>query len=291
MRRVRIMLGFAAVVCAFSAFTASAFAKPPKEKIFYGEFIASKFGQTFTEESPAVVKGTGEVESPEKSGKETFRLGPYGIRCLAPFKVEGELLGPRSPEFYVTLKFRHCEAEKKLEGGVISLSPIRFSEPLHLTYHANGSVVTDTEAGVKISKAVEKFDVKGEDCVVEIPEQTLPLRAEKKPEPEEPYSDALYERESEEVLGGKKTKEMFPGNPLTGLEEGEQETLIIESDFTAIKADYNANRRCSKPGLPKEEAEKLEKEGKPDRIETTKGLFESLLTVKLKKGDIGFEEA
>ena len=53
MRRVRMVLVFAAAVCAFGAFTASAFAKPPKEKLYYGEFIASAYGKTFSKRRPA----------------------------------------------------------------------------------------------------------------------------------------------------------------------------------------------------------------------------------------------
>ena len=166
----------------------------------------------------------------------------------------------------------------------------KFSAPLHLEYHANGSVETDAEPNVEISKAVEDFKVSGEVCEVVIPAQTLPIKAVKQPEPEEPYTAAVFERETEEVIGGPKKKAEFPENPLTGLSEGEQEYLIIENDFTKIKTTYEANKRCTKPGQSEEERKKLEEEKKPNPVEEKNGIFKATLNVKMHGGDIGFEE-
>ena len=165
MRGVRIILGLAAALCAFGAITATAFAKAPKEKMFYGEFTASKVGQNL-ETEPGTTKGHGEVEE--------LRLGPYTMRCLNGVKTAGTVNFARSTSFSTELKLKGCEAASKPNSFVTTWSAVKFASPIDLTYHANGSaqiVVTITEPTALSFKAA------GQSCVIYIPTQTLPLKA------------------------------------------------------------------------------------------------------------------
>lgn len=288
MRRVRIVLGVAAVVCALGALAATAMAKPPKEKHFYGEFTASAVGKTFSTTEPGLTKGTGELEA--------FQLAQFTITCEKPLVTKGEVVAARSTEYFteLSLKKSRCHAVRT-EGKTVEEPKVRFREPLDIEYHSAGfaGVGGSSEPGLEIKKATSvSFKVAGGTCLVTIPAQTLPFKAEKKPEPSEAFSAAEYSRSSEEVEGGKKKKELFPANPSTGLLEGEQEYLEIEDAFTKIKTTEQVTEHCYEKGTAKKTKQQIkeeeEKTGLPDVIEYTNGVFTADFEEKLTDGDLGF---
>jgi hypothetical protein len=288
MRRVRIVLGFAVAVCAFSALTAAAFAKPPKEKHFYGEFTASAVGKTFSPSEPGLTKGTGELEE--------LRLAQFNITCERGLMTKGEIVSARSTEYFTELSLRksRCHATN-VEGKTVEEPKMKFGAPIDIEYHAAGfaGLGGEGEPGAEIKKETSvSFKVRGGTCVVQIPPQTVPLKAEKKPEPSEAYSAAEYERESEEVEGGKKKKELFPANPETGLEAGEQEYVYITDEFAKIKTVEQVTEHCYEKGTAKKTAQEIkeleETTGKPDLIEYNNGLLEAEFEEKLVGGDFGF---
>lgn len=293
MRRVRIVLGFAAAVCAFGALTATAFAKTPKEKHFYGEFTASAVGKTFSPTEPGLTKGTGTLEE--------LKLAQLTITCERPLTTKGEVVAARSTEYYTELSFKKSKCRAvRTEGHTVEEPKMKFTAPLDLEYHAAGfaGLGGEGEPGLEVKKEADvSFKVAGGICVVKILPQLIPGKAEKKPEPGEPYEAAEYSRTSEEVEGGKKKKELFPANPLTGLLAGEQEYIEIADSFGKIKTSEQVTEHCYEKGTTKktekEIKEEEEKTGKPDVIEYDKGVLKAEFEEKLTGGDLGFttEEA
>src|SRR5580693_4785580 len=129
MRRVRIVLGFAAVVCAFSAFTASAFGTSEKKpKLVFGHFSASIVGKKITETEPAAV-----VENKEDEPTVTgMLLGPYKFGvvtepdsvinyeepCKMRPKVTGKATAEESFSLLMEVTFRQCVSSNP-GGGLV----------------------------------------------------------------------------------------------------------------------------------------------------------------------------
>jgi hypothetical protein len=260
MRSVRSIVGLAVAVCAFGVIAAPALAKEPK---FYGEFTASKFGQNL-ETEPALTKGHGEVEE--------LRLGPYNMRCNHEFSTHGEVNFERSTTFSTELKLKGCEAEKKPSEFVTTWSKVKFSGPIDLTYSANGSaaiVVTITQPDAAVVK------VGGESCVLTIPTQSLPLRAEKQPEPNEPYSFATYSTETTPSETNRQKEIYGP----------ERDRLFIENNFKKIKSLMKPNEKCETSKTP--ETEYNEETG---YLEFQNGIFVGGAEIETIKGNLGFSE-
>jgi hypothetical protein len=289
MTRVRLMVGLATAICAFGVFAGAAAAKKPtKEKHFYGEFTASALGKTFSEETPGVTKGTGELEE--------FEVAQLKIRCPRDVQTEGKVIAARSLSYTTTVKFKKgkCRAVR-VEGKTVEEPKVSFIKSLIIKYRANGSAEFEGEPEAEIVKpAALKIKVKDATCTITIPgEQTFPIKAVKKPNPSAPYSTAEYATEHEEVAGSKNKKAHYPANPMTGLLEGEQEYLEIEDSFTGIKSYEQVTEHCRETGTPRRteaEIKQMEEEtGKPDRIYYTKGSFGAYFEERLVGGDLGFD--
>jgi hypothetical protein len=260
MRSVRSIVGLAVAVCAFGVIAGPALAKEPK---FYGEFTASKFGQNL-ETEPALTRGHGEVEE--------LRLGPYTMRCNHEYQTHGEVNFARSTTLSTELKFKGCEAEKKPSEYVTTWTKVKFSGPIDLTYQSNGSaaiVVTITQPSAAVMK------IGGETCVITIPTQSLPLRAERQPEPNEPYSFAAYSTEGT-PSETKRQKEIY--GP-------ERERLFIENNFKKIKSLMKPNEKCETSKEP--ETEYNEETG---YLEFKNGIFVGDTEMETIKGNLGFSE-
>jgi hypothetical protein len=128
MRHVKVVAGVVVAALALAAFAGSAFAKV-EEKHFYGEFTASKAGKTISPESPAIAKGTGEVEE--------LKLAGVPVEC-EKLKGIAEVTAERSTSLKVTLGFKKCSHPVK-QGPAISHPKVIFKKPLVLIFHANGS--------------------------------------------------------------------------------------------------------------------------------------------------------
>ncbi len=254
MRHVKLFVGAVVAALTLTAFAGPAFAKV-EEKHFYGEFTASKAGMTITPESPAIAKGTGEVEE--------LKLAGVPVEC-GGFKGQAEATAERSKSLKVTLLFKKC-AHVVHQGPVISSQKVMFKKPLVLLFHANGSarVVTieKNEAELKIAPA---------NCKYHIPEQEIPLTAEVKPESE--FETAEYETEEESV-----TSKKFPG----GIRDRLDITMVLKRILTTFK-----------PTGPKCEyvhGEEAKFNPATEEVETSSKFEAEIEEITLPGGSIGFD--
>jgi hypothetical protein len=284
------LVGLATALCAFGALAGPALAKrhKEKEKHFYGEFTASALGKSFSEAEPGHTSGLGEIEE--------FEIAQLKIRCPRDVRTSGIVTSARSTTYTTSINFKKgkCLAVR-IEGKTVEESKIKFAMPLVIKYRANGSATFEGNAGeAEIVKPVAlSFKVKGAQCTVTIPgDQTFPLKAVKKPEPDEPYSAAEYASEREEVEGSKKKKDMFPENPATGLMAGEQEYLEIEDTFNKIVSYEQVTEHCREVGTARKTEQEIKEEeeatGHKDVIYYAKGKFVGYFEEKLNDGDLGF---
>jgi hypothetical protein len=169
-----MILVLAVAACAFSVFTASAFAKDV--------FHASISGKT---------KGIGEAGE--------MALGPYKFPdgCEKELKAKGEVLEGQSTTIAQTIKFGKCIAKRKLGGGIEE--PVSVSFTLAMEFHANGFFETGEGHGVTINHTSVKFKGKKSYCEMTIPAQALPNAAEKNPEKE--FEQVEYYTEKESTKG------------------------------------------------------------------------------------------
>ncbi len=209
MRHVRLLV-FVSALCAFAIAATPALAH---------EFTASKTGKT-----------SGKAESEQK-----FKFGPFKITC-EKVKDKGAQAAGSSSTLTVALRFNQCTDEVKF-GTKPAFVPTRFLTPLAVTYHANGFVETGSEieefegsavlaggeAEIKVYTGVIPGEHEKSRCTILWPEQTLPLKAVKKPEGE--YSAATYSN-----VTAPKTGKMFP--------DGLQHSINIANAFKGIKYEF-----------------------------------------------------
>jgi hypothetical protein len=224
MRHVRLMV-FVSALCAFAIAATPALAH---------EFTASKTGKT-----------SGKAETEQK-----FKFGPFKITC-EKVKAKGAQAAGASSTLTVALKFNSCTNEVKF-GTRPAFVPTHFLTPVAITYHANGYVETGSEieefegsavlaggeAEIKVYTGVLPGEHEKSRCTIYWPEQTLPLKAIKKPEAE--YSTATYSNVATPTAVNKK----FP--------DGFQHSINISNSFKGIKYVFEGEP-CEEWG--KEESE------------------------------------
>jgi hypothetical protein len=258
MRHVKIVIGIAAAAVALAASASPAFAKV-EEKHFYGEFTASITGQTISPENPAIAKGIGEVSE--------FRFAGVNVECKG-LAGTSEVTAERSTSLKMVLTFKGCTRTDK-QGVVISHPRVLFKKPLVLRFHANGSarVVTieENEAEVKVRPA---------NCKYHIPEQEIPLAAEKKPESE--FEAAEYATEEEEITtkGGLKK---FP----SGIRERLNVFMVFKRILTTFKP--------TGPHCEYVKGEEAKFNPETEEVEANTKLEAELEEITLKDGSIGFD--
>jgi hypothetical protein len=274
MRRFRIVLGLAAAVCAFGVLAAPALAKKLKEPAVFGKFTASIPGNPggISPATPATASGTGSVTEINLAG------GALTIKeCRKELKSAGKVESESSETFLQKILFSHCYAQIKLEKSKFIGRQKVPNFTLGLEFHSNKSAVLGeaNESEVKvvtpssISIKVGKFP-----CTVIVPSQTVPLKAEKKPEKE--YEAASYETFKE------------PAN-IKKFPSGFQEELGIEMEFNKVVSYLVPNPPgCeAEPGTPVNE-----EPGSPYKGDAGygKGHMElELEEIKIKHGNVGFE--
>ncbi|HEV7529311.1 MAG TPA: hypothetical protein VGO29_10490 [Solirubrobacteraceae bacterium] len=207
MRHLRLGLGLLATTGAFAFAAAPALAH---------EFIASKEGGTH---------GASETE-------QLFKFGAIKIKCLKA-SAKGHVAAGTSKTYATAIKYAKCLTTAKVGTHEIFLGT-RFLTPLAIEYHANGFVETGSEleevegkaviaggsAELKINTGKTAEGAKSE-CHLSWPEQTIPLKAERKPEEE--YSSATYSNATAPHLVNKS----FP--------DGLQHYIVISNAFKGIK--------------------------------------------------------
>lgn len=202
MRQLRLPVGLVVGACAFALAATPALAH---------QFTANIAGKT---------KGVSEEE-------QLFKFGAIKITCLRATSA-GAVPAGSSSTFGTAAKFTKCSTAGKIGTHPIELAT-RFLTPLAIEYHANGFVEIGSETEEVEGKAVlaggeaelritagPKFK-----CTLRWPEQTIPLKAEKKPLEE--YSAATYSNEAIPRTVSKK----FP--------DGLQHTILITNEFKKIQ--------------------------------------------------------
>jgi hypothetical protein len=235
MRQLWRPVGLVAFACAFALLSTSAIA---------AEFHASKTGKT---------RGKTFEEEPH-----VWKFGGIKVTCLKAGQT-GEVLEGSKKTLLDKVKYGECSTEARLGGEPIFLKT-RFLTPVYFEYHANGfaefggsseselKLVTPSSIEIKIS-AIK--------CIIEVPPQTIPVKAEKKPEGE--YSAVAFS--TEEFPNGNKL--LFP--------EGVQKKLLIENALKGIFYEFT--------------------EGQCSEFEHTegKGMYTGPLLDELIKGSLWFE--
>ncbi|HTZ85299.1 MAG TPA: hypothetical protein VMB05_01395, partial [Solirubrobacteraceae bacterium] len=172
----------------------------------------------------------------------------------------------------VALKFGKCTDEVKF-GTKPAFVPTRFLTPLAVEYHANGFVETGSEleefegsatlaggeAEIKVYTGVLPGEHEKSRCNILWPEQTLPLKAIKKPEAE--YSEATYSN----VATPTSNKKFL---------DGFQHSINIANTFKGIKYEF--------------EGEPCEEWGKEEGEEGGAGTYTGSFPVFLSGGNLEF---
>jgi hypothetical protein len=271
MRRVRIALGLAAALCAFGTFAAPALAKKEVKEVVFGKFKASyPFGPEITPTAPATSKGIGELTS--------LNLAKGALRIEAcALGSTGQVTSQSSNTIVQNITFKGCYARVSLNKEITELTKVpKFV--IGMEFYSNGSAVIGQPSEVKIVKpSTVTIQVgKHSPCSVTIPAQTIPTKAEVKPERE--YEAAFYETEFEEGVNVKK----FPS--------GIQEKLDIEMEFSKIESWVKPGEHCIYG--PGEEGAFDKEEGTPafGYVVYGKGTLEAELEeITIKNGNLGFE--
>jgi len=202
------MLGLAATVCVLSA--APAVAAP--------EFHASAVGKEFTEAEPGKSKGLG-------VGIQDFKFGAFHILCESA-KAKGRVGFETSKTLFTSVKYKNCKAQAKVGNQPITLKTL-FKSPWDFEYHSNGfaELGSESESELKLIKGgTIEMTVPSIKCLIEVPSQTIPLKAEKKPENE--FSSVLYGNEEVPAAGKK-----FP--------TGFQKQLIVTNELKKIEYELS----------------------------------------------------
>ncbi len=289
MRRVRAVLVFAAVACAFGALTAPAFAKE-KAKVAFGEFVASVAGKNLATEPGTLM--VDKEDEPEVTALElgNYKFGTierpsgeidYEEPCTKAPKVSGLVEAEKSPSLSLNIAFKDCIGHAEA-GGVIEEVPTHFT--LGLKFEANHSV--GLGAALKIEKTSVTFKGALKKCPVEIPEQTIPVKAIEKPEKE--YEAATYSNELPEAIENWEKSAKLKAEYPTGFKNRLEIELV---EFKKIVSYVKAEAPC----IPKkgEENGKLITEGPhAGQLEFTNGRIEADIEgLEVKGGELGFEPA
>jgi hypothetical protein len=171
MRQLWRPVGLVAFACAFALLSTSAIAAE-----FHGSFSGKTRGKNFEET------------------EQVFKFGGIKVTCLKANET-GEVLAGSSKTLFDKVKYGKCSTEAKLGGNPIFLTT-RFLTPIDFEYHANGfaEVGGSSESELKLTAPSSiELRIPSIKCVIEIPPQTIPVKAEKKPEGE--YSAVAFSTE------------------------------------------------------------------------------------------------
>jgi hypothetical protein len=253
MRHLRLPLGLLVAALALALAATPALAH---------EFVASASGNT---------KGRSEQE-------QKLKFGPFNISCVQKFNEKEEMVGGpftllakgavtagSSKTLNTEVKFLKCTAAAKVGAHTIGLATA-FKTAIDFEYHANGFVESGTETEEvegKVTLAGGSIEMKVNGgpkfkCFITWPEQTIPVKAEKKPGLE--YSAATYSNET-----GKESKK-FPG--------GIQKLLLISNEFKGIQYIFSG--------------EPCDKWGKEEGPENKTGTFTGEFPDELPTGNLEF---
>ncbi len=204
MRRLRITVALAAVVCVVGALASPALAKG-KEKAFFGEFTASlPTGGPITPATPAVAKTKEGTLDAFTVGNPNHPLFNFVCESL---RSEGKVTAERSTTFKTEIKFHKCKGSRRLAENIVEGEakagepelPTKFGPGLEMEFHSNGAVGVggelDNEAQITKGTDVE-IHIKGAYCKLVVPPQTVPKNGLNE---EREFESAEYSGEREET--------------------------------------------------------------------------------------------
>jgi hypothetical protein len=270
MRRIRIGIGLVVALCAFCTAAAPSLAAPHKKahtkppKVL-GKFVANfPHGPKITETSKAVDKGVGSVEELKFIGGKgaatwfTISPGARGTGCRK-VKSSGGVDSERSDTLFESVEFMDCRAALGFEG--VKEVPKISNFKIGFEFHSNGFIESGggEATSVHVNHTAVFIKRKGGLCTIEIPAQTVPIKATKKPENE--FEAATYETEKypEKI-------KRFPA--------GFQEELDITVELSKVVSHVHKGPYCD-VGAYKNDTGVMD--------------FE-LEEVEIKKGDLGFRD-
>lgn len=276
MRHARLALGVAVVVvCAFGALAGPAFAKKEKPAPTFGKFTASIPGRTISPTEPATTSGIGEISELSLAGGALFVE-----ECVKELKSSGTVVSESSETFYQNVKFTKCLAQVKLGKSGLTTQLKVPTFVLGMEFHSNHSAVIGEgeEAALTIVKPSNVSVRIGKTaCTVVIPAQTVPVRAEKKPDLE--FEAAGYETEKE------------PAN-IKKFPSGFQEKLDIEWELKKLESLVKPNANCKYAAEPEGKFNNDPESPNFGFVEYGNGRFEGELEeITIKHGNVGFEPA
>jgi hypothetical protein len=263
MSKVRIILGLAVAACAFSTLAAPALARRGRPKALFGDFIASfPNGTPISPSSPATATGIGSVER-INIAEGAVNIGNEKCKKI---KSTGKVESEKSETFTQVITFTGCTGLTNVGTADNVFEEVRIPKfMIAMEYHANGAVEVGGEeaptANILHTNIVIQT-AKHAHCVVEIPSQSTPFKALKKPENE--FEAGAYGTEPAAFHPQKMKK--FP--------KGFQEELDITMEFEKVVANVIPSPTCFVGA------------GFKDK----KGFIEAEIEeVKIKNGNLGFE--
>jgi len=199
MRQLMRPLGLVAVACAFALSATPALAH---------EFIASHPGKT---------RGKAFNGSVQEWTFQNIK-----VACLAAM-TKGAVNSTNSKTLYDEVRYSKCATKARVGSEEIDLHTT-FKTPVDFEYHANGFAELGAESTAEVAlvtpSAIE-LKIPSIKCTIEIPPQTIPVKAETKPNGE--YNAVGYKTEEFET----KQIHRFPS--------GFQKKVEIENALTKIE--------------------------------------------------------
>jgi len=224
--RIAIVLAVATCICATTAATASA------EKVFK----ATRSPKPVSESETAKTAGN-------NTDTQAFQFGPFKIKCAKAHST-GIVNKETFKDFAIQIKFGKCLTEAHFGLFVGGLrTTFNENKPIGFVYHINGfAEVGEAEEGteVKISGGEANFKISGKICKINWPSQTVPAKAEKKPEEE--FSAAVYSNED------------TPSEELKKFPLGFQRRLVIANEFKGMAYEFEEGQCVGEGGFEEEAA-------------------------------------
>lgn len=201
------------------AVTLSALALTATPALAGNEFKANQVGKQFSEASPGHEQGVG-------VGDQEFIIGAFRIKCSS-VKTKGETGWERSKTLYVSARYKHCETVAHLNNSQPIYLKTTFKNAWDFEYHANGfaELGSESESETRLLNAgTIELTVPSIKCLIEVPPQTIPEKAEEKPEKE--YSEVTYGNEEVPASGRR-----FPS--------GTQKQLLIHNELNKYEYELS----------------------------------------------------
>ena len=236
MRQLKRPVGLVVLACVFALSTTPAVAH---------EFIASFPGKT---------RGLA-----FNGSLQEWKFKDLLVTCKVAV-TKGSVNSTNTKVVFDTVRYNKCDTKAHIGNEPIHLKT-RFKTPVSFEYHANGFAELGGESTSEVSLLTPtsiELTIPAIKCLIEIPPQTIPVKAEKKPNGE--YTAVGY------------TTEEFETKKLKKFPSGFQKKVLIENALKNVEYTF-VEGQCS--------------EWK--KIEGKNGMYKGTLLDELIGGDLSFE--